>query len=54
MGRVRKYIDKKLNEPLRGGHPSRDDQFKIERLENLVRALADQIDNIRETQQAKP
>lgn len=54
MGRVRKYIEKKLREPLKNGHPSREEQFRIERLEKLVIVLADQIDNIRENQLTEP
>lgn len=53
MGRTRNYIEKKLNEPLKNGHPSREEQFRIERLEGLVIALADQIDNVRENQTGK-
>ncbi len=46
IGRVSKYIKRRLEEPIQG-HPSREEQQKIKRLESLVFELARQIDSVR-------
>lgn len=43
MKTIKKQVEEKLNTPIIG-HPSREEQLKIERLEWIVIKLAEQID----------
>lgn len=47
MKSIKRQIEEKLREEIIG-HPSREDQLKIERLEWIVLKLAEQIDILHE------
>jgi hypothetical protein len=43
MKTIKKQVEEKLNAEI-FGHPSREDQIRIQRLEEIVLKLAEQID----------
>jgi len=45
MKTIKKQIEEQINAPIHG-HPSREEEQKIKRLEDIVLKLAQQIDNL--------
>jgi hypothetical protein len=45
METIKKQVEKELSQQVLG-HPSREDQLRIDRLERIVLKLAQQIDNL--------